>query len=123
MLVARGRGLVADPQKHDLEPVGIAHCDAVHFRVAMPPVRHLLPGQKFLGAVQFGGVPRTPEDARYPGFAHIMPGGLPISRITSELAGARWPCSTRQRAVVPHDLQRQHVTVERQRAVKVTNRR
>jgi len=27
----------------------------------------------------------------------------------------------RQRAVAPYNLQRQHVTVERQRAVKVTN--
>jgi len=75
MLVARWRDFLADPQKHDFEPVGIMHCDAADFRVATPLLRHLLPGQELLGAVQFGGVPRTPEDARYPGFAHIVPGG------------------------------------------------
>src|SRR5215470_14657696 len=64
-----GGDFLADPQEHDLEPVGIAHCYAVDFRVAMPVVRHLLPGQEFLGAIQFGGIPRIPKDARYPGFA------------------------------------------------------
>jgi len=46
-----GGVFLADPQEHDFEPVGVVHCDAVHFHVAMPLVRHLLPGQEFLGAV------------------------------------------------------------------------
>ena len=89
-------------------------------RVAMPLVRHPLPGQEFLGAVQFGRIPRMPEDARYPGFARSVPGGLadlPDHQRVSGPAAVQY----RQCAVVPHNLQRQQVTVERQRAVKVTN--
>src|SRR5689334_15478849 len=116
-----GGAFLADPQEHDLEPVGIAHCYAVDFRVAMSPVRHLLSGQEFLGAIQFGGIPRAPEDARYPGFARFMPGG--VADLPDHQRVGRDPVAVqhRQRAVVPHNLQRQHVTVKRQRAVKVTN--
>ena len=116
-----GGDLLAEPQEHDFESVGIVHCDAVDFRVAMPLVRHLLPGQEFLGAVQFGGITRTPEDTRYPGFAHLVPGGradLPDHQRVGEGPVA---VQYRQPAVVPHNLQPQHVTVERQRAVQVTS--
>lgn len=92
MLVPGGGDLLADPQEHDFQPAGIAHCDAVDFRVAMPLVRYLLPGQDSLGAAQFGGVPRTAEDARHPGFADIVPGGvadLPESWQTSFRPSAR----------------------------------
>jgi hypothetical protein len=82
---------------------------------------NLLPSQEFLGAVQFGGIPRTPEDARYPGFAHIVPGGLADLPDHQRVGGGPVAVQYRQRAVVLHNLQRQHVTVERQRAVKVTS--
>ena len=50
-----------------------------------------------------------------------MPGGL-IDLPDHQRVG-RDPVAVqhRQRAVVPRNLQRQHVTVKRQRAVKVTN--
>lgn len=89
-----GGDFLADPQEHDLEPVGIAHCYAVDFRLAMPVIRHLLSGQEFLGAVRFGGIPRTPEDARYPASPVLCRAAVPISRITSESAGTRWLCNT-----------------------------
>jgi hypothetical protein len=82
-----GGDFLAGPEEHDFEPVGIVHGDAVDLGVAMPLVRHLLPGQEFFGAVQFGGVARTPEDAGYPGFAILCWAAVPISRITSESAG------------------------------------
>ena len=62
-----------------------------------------------------------PEDARHPGFAHIVPGGLADLPDHQRIGGGPMGVQHRQRAIVPHNLQRQHVTVERQRALKVTN--
>src|SRR5215471_8024948 len=62
-----------------------------------------------------------PEDARYPGFARLGLGGLADLPDHQRVGGGPVGVQYRQRPVVPHNLQRQHVTVERQRAVKITN--
>jgi hypothetical protein len=100
-----GRDFLSDPHEHDFEPVGIVHCNAVHVRVAMPLVRHLLPGQEFLGTVQFGGVSRAPDDARTPASPILCPGrpcrspGSPTSR--REPGGRAVPPARRRSAQPP----------------------
>jgi hypothetical protein len=50
-----------------------------------------------------------------------MPGGRADLPDHQRIGGDPVAVQHRQRAVVPHNPQRQHVTVKRQRAVKVTN--
>ena len=61
-----------------------------------------------------------PVDTGYHGFALSVPGG-PADPPDIQRVG-RGPVTVkyRKRAVAPHNLQRQHVRVKRQRAVKVT---
>jgi hypothetical protein len=105
---------LVDPQQDDLEPVRIAHADAVRARVAVALVAHLLAGEPLFGAVQIGWVADPQEDTRHPGLVQAPRGFCADLPDNQRVGGLDRAVQYGERAVVPFNLQRKHVTVERQ---------
>jgi hypothetical protein len=105
---------LVDPQQDDLEPVRIAQADAVRAFVAVALVVHVFAGEPLFGPVQVGGVADPQEHARHPGLVQAARGFCGDFPDYQGVGGLDRAVQHRERAVVPVNLQRQHVTVERQ---------